>query len=72
MTTRLEQAFIEASKLPPQDQDSLAGWLLTELESERRWEKLFADSQDILSKLADEALAEHRSGQTQDLHPEQI
>jgi hypothetical protein len=67
MTTRLEQAFDEASKLPPIEQDTVADWLLAELESERRWNKLFADSQDGLSKLAAEALAEHHSGQTQDL-----
>lgn len=72
MTTRLEQAFAEASKLPPTEQDVVANWLLVELESERRWDKLFADSQEILSKLAVEALAEHRSGQTQDLAPEKI
>ena len=63
MTTRLEQAFAEASKLPPTEQDAVADWLLAELESERRWDKLFADSQDILSKLVAEALAEHRNGQ---------
>jgi len=72
MTARLEQAFTEASKLPPKEQDVLADWLLAELESEKRWEKLFADSQDVLSKLAAEALAEHRSGQTQELDPDQI
>ena len=72
MTTRLEQAFAEASKLPPTEQDEVADWLLAELESERRWDKLFADSQDILSKLAAEALAEHRNGQTQDLELDEI
>ena len=72
MTTRLEQAFTEAGKLPPQEQNALADWLLAELESEKRWDKLFADSQDVLSKLATEALAEHRRGQTQDLDPDQI
>ena len=72
MTKRLEQAFAEASKLPPTEQNDVAEWLLAELKSERRWDKLFADSQDILSKLAAEALAEHRSGQTQDLTPKQI
>ena len=72
MTTRLEQAFTEAAKLPPQEQNAVADWLLAELESEKRWDKLFADSQDVLSNLAAEALAEHRSGQTQELDPDQI
>ncbi len=72
MTTRLKQAFAEASKLPPAEQNKVADWLLAELESERRWDRLFADSQDVLSRLAAEALAEHRSGQTQDLDPDRI
>lgn len=70
MITRLEQAFAEVSKLPPTEQDAVADWLLAELESEKRWEKLFADSQDVLSKLAAEALVEHHSGQTQELDPD--
>ena len=61
MTAQLEQAFIEVSKLSPKEQDALADWLLAELESEKRWNKRFADSQDVLSKLASEALAEHRN-----------
>ena len=47
-------------------------WLLAELESERRWDKSFADSQDVFSKLAEEALAEHHLGQTQTLDPDKI
>ena len=69
MTTRLEQAFTEASKLSPKEQDALANWLLAELRSEKRWDRLFADSQEVLSKLASEALAEHRSGQTVEAPP---
>ena len=72
MTTRLEQAFAELSKLPPIEQNAVTDWLLAELESEKRWEKLFADSQDFLSRLAAEALVEHHSGQTQELEPDQI
>jgi len=64
MTTRLEQAFTEASKLSLKEQDALADWLLAELRSEKKWDRLFANSQDALSKLASEALAEHRSGQS--------
>lgn len=64
MTKLLEEAFAEASKLSPEEQDALAGWLLKELESERRWEELFAQSQEALGKLADEALREHRAGET--------
>ena len=72
MTTRLEQTFTEASKLSPKEQDALADWILTELRSEKRWDRLFADSQEKLSELASEALTEHRRGQTQELNSDQL
>ena len=72
MTTRLEQVFTEASKLSPKEQDALVDWVLAELRSEKKWDKLFASSQEVLSKLASEALAEHHSGQTQELNPDEL
>ena len=36
----------------------------------KKWDKLFASSQEVLSKLAAEAIAEHHSGQTQELKPD--
>ena len=72
MTTRLEQAFTEASKLPPKEQDAFADWVLAELRSEKKWDKLFANSQETLSKLASEALAEHHRGQTKKLNPDRL
>ena len=68
MTQLLEKAFEEVSKLPEIEQNLLAGWLLGELASERRWEKAFADSEDVLEKLADEALTEHAQGKTKPLN----
>jgi hypothetical protein len=68
MTKLLEKAFEKASTLPERDQDAVGEWLLSELESEARWAKLFAGSQDSLSKLAAEALEEHRKGETEDLN----
>jgi hypothetical protein len=70
MTELLQRAFNEASKLPDQEQDAVASWLLAEIESERRWDEAFSSSQQLLSELAEEALAEHRAGQTQDLDPD--
>ncbi len=67
MTKSLEEAFAKASKLPPEEQDAVAAWLLEELESENRWERLFARSKEVLGKLAAEALAEHRGGETEEL-----
>ena len=34
MTKRLEEAFAEASKLPKQEQDTLAEWLLLRLQED--------------------------------------
>jgi hypothetical protein len=69
MTKLLEKAFAEAAKLPDDDQDALAQAVLAELASERRWDELFAASADVLSELAEEALAEHRGGHTKPLDP---
>ena len=62
--TKLELAFAEIEKLPPTEQNEFVAWILEELHSEQRWAKLFAKSSDILSSLADEALAEHKVKKT--------
>ena len=72
MTKLLQRAFDEASKLPEDEQDTLGRILLEELASARRWEELFSGSHDLLGKLADQALAEHRTGRTQKLDPEKL
>jgi len=72
MTKLLEKVFVEASKLPQQEQDAFATWMLEELASERRWAELFAKSTHALEQLADEALAEYRAGRTQVLDPDNL
>jgi len=67
MTKLLEKAFKEVKKLPEIEQNALAKWMLEELKSKKKWEKLFAESEDVLEKLAEEALSEHRSGKTKRL-----
>ncbi len=64
MTKLLEKAFKEAAKLPSVEQNALAKQLLDELEAEKKWDKAFAESEDVLDKLADEALEEKRQGKT--------
>ena len=64
MTKLLEKAFKQASRLPEFDQNVLAKWLLAELESDRRWAKAFAESEDILGRLADEAIQAKKKGKT--------
>jgi hypothetical protein len=60
MTKVLEKAFNEASKLTENEQDALGEWLISEIQSEREWDRAFACSQDLLARLAKEARAEHR------------
>jgi hypothetical protein len=72
MTELLKQAFAQASKLSPQQQDVVADWLLRELEADNRWDEVFIKSQDILAKLGSEAIAEHRQGITQEFTPDNL
>jgi hypothetical protein len=64
MSQLMEQAIQKIKQLPEQDQESLASIILQEIESEHRWEELFArpKSADLLARMADEALAEARAG----------
>jgi hypothetical protein len=62
MTKLLEKAFAKASRLPDTEQNALAKWLLDELEAEKKWELAFAESEDMLERLADEALEMNRQG----------
>ena len=74
MTKLLQQAFERVSELPDTEQDKFARFLLAELESERQWIELFArpKSEELLERLADEALAEHRAGRTRPLIAEDL
>lgn len=72
MSKLLEEAFAKLAELPETDQDSIATWLLEELESESRWENLFSESHDALGHLADKALSEHRRGRTKKLDPDKL
>ena len=74
MTELLQQAFDRASELPREEQDRVARFLLAELESERRWEELFScpESEELLGRMADEALADHRAGLTTPLDLEAL
>lgn len=72
MSRLLEKAMAEAAKLPEQEQEAVGAWILAELESERRWDGLFAKSQDILARLAEEARREYDTGLTEPLDPDKL
>jgi hypothetical protein len=67
MTDLLQRAYNEAAKLPPEEQDELARAVLRAIEDERSWDELFAQSQDLLAEMADEAEAEYNAGKTEPL-----
>jgi len=50
-----------------QDRESFAAFMLEEPESERRWDDLFARSQDLLALMAEEAHEEYLAGLTEPL-----
>ena len=62
MTTKLRQVFTEAEKLPANEQNALAQWLMEEFNDSRKWDVAFKNSQDILENLVEEALNEHHAG----------
>ncbi len=64
MTKLLEKAFEKVSMLPELEQNAIARWLIDEVISEKKWEKAFAASEDVLEILANDALMEHSEGRT--------
>lgn len=72
MTDLLESVIAKLKTLPASEQDAIAATILAELEDEVRWDTAFAKSQDMLAKLAGEAMAEYHAGKTQELNPETL
>jgi hypothetical protein len=63
MTTALKNILSKIDRLSPSEQDAIAGLLKQEL----KWQKSYDKSQDALSTLASEAIAEYRKGKVQPL-----
>ncbi len=72
MTDLLQKAMEEAAKLPGEEQDRLARWILAELAAEHRWDEALAASADKLERLAADAVAEDEAGFTTDLDPDKM
>ena len=64
MTRLLEKAVDQLKKLPSKEQDELAKLIIDEI----NWEYSFDKSEDKLSNLASEALAEYKNGKTKPLN----
>jgi len=72
MTTLLETAFEKASKLSELEQDRFAKLFLEEMESEKKWDKLFSESEDLLAQMTDAALNDYTNGKTISLKQEEL
>ena len=72
MTRTLDAALAKLATLPPEEQDRVGNWLLEELHDDEQWNRQFAVSQDALSKLAAEVLADDAAGRTRTLDPEKL
>ena len=72
MTKLAEQAWAALQELDDREQDRLARMILEDIESERKWDELFAKSQDVLEKLAREAQEDYEAGRTEPLIPEEL
>ncbi|SFV51739.1 hypothetical protein MNB_SV-3-886 [hydrothermal vent metagenome] len=72
MTTLLESAFEKISALPEMEQNIYAKNLLEEIESEKKWDSAFSESEDILSQMADSALEDFKNSNTKPLTQDQL
>lgn len=61
MTKLLEKAISELSKLSDDQQDSMAQWILDELEDEQRWDTAFKNSLPQLEQLAQKARRDYEA-----------
>lgn len=72
MTQALEKAFAEVARLPAEQQDHFARWILEELQDEQHWDASFAGSQGALARLAEEARGAIERGESEDLDPAKL
>ena len=67
MNKALERAIFAASRLPNDEQETIACLILEAMEAERGWEERLARSGDKLAELARRARAQHAQGETTEL-----
>jgi hypothetical protein len=72
MTQALDAAIEKLAKLPAEEQDRVARWLLDELKDDAEWSRQFSESQDALGKLAAEARADKAAGRASELDPNKL
>ena len=64
ISTRLEKTIARVALLPESEQDILAEIIAREIDSENKWDELFANSGDVLEQLGKEALQDLKANRT--------
>ncbi|MEK7247158.1 MAG: hypothetical protein AAB092_01670 [Chloroflexota bacterium] len=72
MNAKLKEAIEALSRLPEDEQEELAQVILLEIETADKWDASFARSQDLLKRMAEEAMEEYRAGETEPLDPDKF
>jgi len=72
MSKLLDEAYAIAKKLPEDEQEAIGAVLLAEIEDNRRWDELLAQPSEVIERMVDRALENHRLGRTLPLDPESL
>jgi methylase of polypeptide subunit release factors len=72
MTNLLDEAYAAAKELPEEEQEAIGAVLLAEMDADRRWEELLSQPSDVIERMADKALENHRLGKTLPLDPDTL
>jgi hypothetical protein len=72
MSNLLDEAYAAAKELPEEEQEAIGAVLLAEMDADRRWEELLSQPSDVIERMADKALENHRLGKTLPLDPETL
>ena len=72
MTRLMEKAVEALRSLPEEQQDAVAGFVLSEIEADHRWAATSLQHADKLRKLANKAPADFQAGRTSVLDPEKL
>jgi hypothetical protein len=67
MTGLLERALQRIESLSQEEQDAIASQILESLDDEEAWARSFRERPALLQSMANEALQQHRRGETRPL-----
>ncbi len=70
MSNLLDEAYAAAKQLSEEEQEAIGAELLAEIEDIRRWDELLAQPSEVIERMVDRALENHRLGRTLPLDPE--